>query len=99
MSIDVESLREITKRLVTEMYEKRRAPIPGAIVRPALTKELSGRGESLDLHDLTVRRFLEFVEAVPGISVLRRPGSDFLVAPANATEVLAAFAEDRPRIR
>lgn len=99
MSLALEALYEIAARVVRELHEKRHGPIPGAILKPAVTSAVANQGETFDVKALGLSSFADFVAAVPGIALQRRPGSDFLVAPTSSNEVLAAFAEDKPPIR
>lgn len=99
MAIALEPLHEIASQVVQQLHEKRHAPIPGAILKPAVTSAVASRGEEFDLKALGFSSFAEFVATIPGIALQRRPGSDFLVAPTSSSEVLAAFAEDKPPIR
>lgn len=99
MALALEALYEIAAQVVRELHEKRHAPIPGAILKPAVTSALASQGETFDTKALGLSSFAEFVAAIPGVALQRRPGSDFLVAPTSSNEVLAAFAEDKPPIR
>ena len=46
-----------------------------------------------------LKNFLEFVKTIPQIAVLIRIGSDMLLAPATAGDLLSAYARPLPRLR
>jgi hypothetical protein len=70
---------------------------------PALTADLRQENDGLDvkalLRSLGFASFGAFMEQVPDISFERRPGSDFLAAPAGSSKLTKAFARPYIRIR
>jgi hypothetical protein len=56
-------------------------------------------GNEFNETSLGVRKFIDFIKTVPEIAIQGRSGSDVLLAPEKAGELLAAFATPLPRLR
>ncbi len=56
-------------------------------------------GSEFNEHSLGFRKFAEFVRTVSGVAIQDRSGSDILLAPATAGDLLAAYAGPLPRLR
>lgn len=97
--LDLEASREIVVRVLDELYAKRHSPVPGALVKAQIIAEAANNGTSFNERNLGFKNFLEFVKTVPEIAVQIRIGSDMLLAPATAGEILSAFAGPLPRLR
>ena len=103
MPNDLENLQIRVRALVSSIYERRHAPIPGAILMPALAAELRAEHPDFEikshLRSLGYKTFGAFIEQVPDITYQRRPGSDFLVSPAGTSDLAKAFAQPAKLIR
>jgi hypothetical protein len=86
-------------RVVQGLYSKRHSPIPGALIKAQLIAEAASNGATFNERELGLRNFLEFVKTVPEIAVQIRIGSDMLLAPATAGDILSAYARPLPRLR
>jgi len=86
-------------RVVQGLYGKRHSPIPGALVKAQLLNEAASIGATFNERELGLRNFLDFVKTVPDIAVQVRAGSDMLLAPATAGDILSAYARPLPRLR
>jgi len=58
----------------------------------------------LDGHEfsesiLGFRKFTDFIRTIPDVAIQGRSGSDVLLAPVTASELLAAYAAPLPRLR
>jgi hypothetical protein len=62
----------------------------------ALAKE---EGSEFSEPALGLRKFIEFIRTVPDVAIQGRAGSDILLAPGSAGELLAAYAAPLPRLR
>jgi hypothetical protein len=98
-ALDRERARELLQRVVTKYYGERHSPLPGAFVKAQMLEEAKQGGADFSERELGFRRFIEFVRTVPEVAIQGRSGSDFLLAPAAATDLLAAYASPLPRLR
>ncbi|MCC6587867.1 MAG: hypothetical protein IT168_14320 [Bryobacterales bacterium] len=73
--------------------------MPGALVKAQLVSEAEKRDSSFNEREYGLKNFLEFVKTVPAIAVQIRIGSDMLLAPATAGDLLSAYARPLPRLR
>lgn len=85
--------------VVQKFYSERHSPLPGAFVKAQLLAEAQKNGTVFSERELGFRKFLEFVRTVPRIAIQGRSGSDVLLAPSSAGELLAAYASPLPRLR
>lgn len=86
-------------RVVQSLYDKRHSPVPGALIKAELVAEAVSKGATFNERELGLRNFHEFVKTVPDIAVQIRAGSDMLLAPATAADILSAYARPLPRLR
>jgi hypothetical protein len=91
--------RALLVGVVQRLYAQRHSPLPGALVKAQLVVEASSSGATFSERELGFRNFLEFVKRVPDIAVQTRIGSDVLLAPATAGDILSAYARPLPRLR
>lgn len=97
--LDRESASRLLLRVVGELYSKRNSPLPGALVKAQIISEAKAAGDEFSEAALGFRKFIEFVKTIPGIAVQGRSGSDVLLTPSTAGELLSAYATPLPRIR
>lgn len=98
-ALDQAQARELLTRVVNKYYGERHSPLPGAFVKAQMLEEAKQNGGFFSERELGFRRFIEFVKTVPEIAIQGRSGSDILLAPVTATELLAAYASPLPRLR
>lgn len=98
-ALDQAQARELLTRVVNKYYGERHSPLPGAFVKAQMLEEAKQNGAFFSERELGFRRFIEFVKTVPEIAIQGRSGSDILLAPVTATELLAAYASPLPRLR
>src|SRR5690349_17573868 len=98
-ALDQAQARELLQRVVNKYYAERHSPLPGAFVKAQMLEEAKQNGAVFSERELGFRRFIEFVKTVPEIAIQGRSGSDILLAPVTATELLAAYASPLPRLR
>lgn len=98
-ALDEARARELLLRVVNKYYAERHSPLPGAFVKAQMLAEAQRDGAVFSERDLGFRRFIEFIRTVPEVAIQCRSGSDILLAPATATELLAAYASPLPRLR
>lgn len=98
-ALDHVQARELLQRVVNKYYSERHSPLPGAFVKAQMLEEAKQDGAMFSERELGFRRFIEFVRTVPEIAIQGRSGSDILLAPVTATELLAAYASPLPRLR
>lgn len=98
-SLTIEDARALLIRIVGELYEKRHSPVPGALVKAQLISEAANQGSEFSEREYGMKSFLEFVRTTPEIAVQMRMGSDMLLAPATASDLLSAYARPLPRLR
>ena len=98
-SLNLADSRALLVRVVQTLYSKRHSPVPGALVKAQLVVEAASIGSTFDERDLGLRNFLEFVKTEQAIAVQIRIGSDMLLAPATAGDILSAYASPLPRLR
>lgn len=97
--LNIEDARALVVRVVQELYSKRHSPVPGALVKAQLISEAGRAGAYFSEREHRYRSFLEFVKTIPEIALQTRSGSDMLLAPATALDVLSAYAHPLPRLR
>jgi hypothetical protein len=97
--LNIEDARALLVHIVQGLYDKRHSPVPGALVKAQLISEAAANGASFSERDYGLRNFLEFVKTAPEIAVQIRIGSDMLLAPATAGDILSAYARPLPRLR
>ena len=98
-ALDFAQARELLLRVVNQFYRERNSPLPGAFVKAQMLVEAQNGGDTFSERDLNFRRFIDFIRQVPEIAIQGRSGSDILLAPVTATEILAAYAGPLPRLR
>lgn len=94
-----EDARALVVRIIQELYAKRHSPVPGALVKAQVVSEASKSGAFFNEREYGHKNFLEFVKTIPDVAVQIRIGSDMLLAPATAGDILAAYARPLPRLR
>jgi hypothetical protein len=97
--LNIEDARALLVRIVQGLYDKRHSPVPGALVKAQLISETVATGATFSERDYGLKNFLEFVKTAPEIAVQIRIGSDMLLAPATAGDILSAYARPLPRLR
>jgi hypothetical protein len=97
--LDHAGARTLLLRVVENLYSKRNSPLPGALVKAQMVAEAKLTGNEFNETSLGVRKFIDFIKTVPEIAIQGRSGSDVLLAPEKAGELLAAFATPLPRLR
>ncbi len=98
-ALDQAGARDLLVRFVKKFYDERHSPVPGALVKASLVTEAQKEGAEFSEHHLGFRKFIEFVRTVPEVAIQGRSGSDILLAPVTASELLAAYAAPLPRLR
>jgi hypothetical protein len=98
-ALDHTGASELLQRLVIKFYAERHSPLPGAFVKAQMLSEAKASGNEFSERALGFRKFIEFVKTVPTVAIQGRSGSDVLLAPATAGELLAAYAGRLPRLR
>lgn len=97
--LDQAGARDLLLRVVNKYYDERHSPVPGALVKASVVTEAEKEGNEFSEHHLGFKKFIEFVRTVPEIAIQGRSGSDILLAPVTASELLAAYASPLPRLR
>ncbi len=97
--MSIEDARALLVRIVQGLYDRRHCPVPGALVKAQLITEAAAAGGTFSERDYGLKNFLEFVKTAPEIAVQIRIGSDMLLAPATAGDILSAYARPLPRLR
>jgi hypothetical protein len=95
----IEDARALLVGIVQGLYDKRHSPVPGALVKAQLINEAAKQNATFSERDYGLKNFHEFVKTVPEIGVQIRIGSDMLLAPATAGDLLSAYARPLPRLR
>lgn len=98
-TLNIEDARALLVRIVQGLYDKRHSPVPGALVKAQLIAEAAKQDSPFSEGEYGLKSFLEFVKRVPEIAVQIRIGSDMLLAPATAGDLLSAYARPLPRLR
>jgi len=98
-TLNLEHSRSLLVQVVQALYAERHSPIPGAVLKAKILQEANRQGASFSERELGFKSFVDFVTATAGISVQLRVGSDMLLAPSSATEILSAYAHPLPRLR
>jgi len=98
-TLDLEQSRRLLLEVVQGLYDERHSPVPGALVKAQIVREAERQGASFSERELGFKSFVDFVRATPGIGLQIRFGSDMLLAPSSATEILSAYAHPLPRLR
>jgi hypothetical protein len=98
-ALDQAAARDLLLRVVKKFYDERHSPIPGALVKARLVAEAQEEGAEFSEQQLGFKKFIEFVRTVPEVAIQGRSGSDVLLAPVTASELLAAYATSLPRLR
>ena len=99
LTLDLAQSQELLLRVVQEGYAHRHSPLPGAFVKAQLLVRATDQGATFSERELGFKGFLEFVKSVPEVGIQGQSGSDVLLAPITASEVLSAFAAPLPRLR
>jgi hypothetical protein len=97
--LDYAQAHNLLLRVVDRFYAERHSPLPGAFVKAQMLVEAQNDGVTFSERELGFRRFIDFIKQVPEIAIQGRSGSDILLAPVTATEILAAYAGPLPRLR
>jgi hypothetical protein len=98
-ALDHAGARELLLRVVNRFYAERNTPLPGAFVKAEMLATAEAEGSEFSERELGFRKFIEFIRTVPDIAIQGRSGSDILLAPGTASEMLAAYAAPIPRLR
>jgi hypothetical protein len=98
-TLDVDQSRKLLVEVVQALYDERHGPVPGAVVKARIIHEAGLRNASFSERELGFKSFVDFVRASPEISLQIRIGSDMLLVPSGATEILSAYAHPLPRLR
>ena len=98
-ALDPARARDLLLRVVQKSYAEGHSPLPGAFVKAQMLVEAQQDGALFNERELGFKRFIEFVRTIPEIAIQGRSGSDVLLAPATATELLSAYASPLPRLR
>jgi hypothetical protein len=98
-ALKVEDARALLVGIVQGLYDKRHSPVPGALVKAQLINEAAKQNATFSERDYGLKNFHEFAKTVPEIAVQIRIGSDMLLAPATAGDLLSAYARPLPRLR
>jgi hypothetical protein len=97
--LDHAGARELLLRVVGKYYALRHSPLPGAFVKAQMVESAKQDGHEFNERFLGFRKFIDFIRTVPDVAIQGRSGSDVLIAPVTAGELLAAYAEPLPRLR
>ncbi len=97
--LSIEDARALLVQIVQGLYDKRRSPVPGALVKARLISEAAIAGSAFSERDYGMKNFLEFVKTSPQVAFQLRIGSDMLLAPSTAGDTLSAYARPLPRLR
>lgn len=97
--LSIGDARALVVRVVQDLYAKRHSPVPGALVKAQVVAEASRSGAFFNEREHGLKNFLEFVKTIPEVAVQIRLGSDMLLAPATAGDLLSAYARPLPRLR
>ena len=95
-TLDLGQARNLLLDVVNQHYAERHSPLPGAFVKAQMLEKAKENGGLFSERDLGFRKFIDFVRTVPEVAIQGRPGSDSLLAPATASEVLSAYASPLP---
>jgi hypothetical protein len=98
-ALDHEGARNLFLRVVKRFYDERHGPVPGAVVKASLLLEAQKEGAEFNERSLGFKKFIEFVRTIPEVAIQGRSGSDVLLAPVTASELLASYAAPLPRLR
>lgn len=98
-NLDLTAARTLLIKTVENLYATRHSPIPGALAKAQLMNEAAASGSIFNERALGYGSFLHFIKAIPEVAVQIRPGSDVLLAPAIAGDILSAYASPLPRLR
>ncbi|MGP0075755.1 MAG: OST-HTH/LOTUS domain-containing protein [Bryobacteraceae bacterium] len=85
--------------MVSKFYSERNTPLPGALVKAQMVAGAKEIGSEFSERALGFRKFIDFIRSVPEVAIQGRSGSDILLAPGTAGELLAAYASPLPRLR
>lgn len=97
--LKIEDARALLVRIVQGLYDMRHSPVPGALVKAQFIAEAAKQDSAFSEREYGLKNFLEFVKTAPEIAVQIRIGSDMLLAPATAGDLLSAYARPLPRLR
>ncbi len=98
-TLDLAQSQQLLMRVVEEGYANRHSPLPGAYVKAQVLSTALDQNSTFNERELGFRSFLDFVKTVPQVGIQERSGSDVLLAPMTASDVLSAFAAPLPRLR
>ena len=98
-ALDHAGARELLLRVVNKYYAERHSPLPGAFVKAQMLADAKVDGREFSESILGFRKFIDFIRTVPDVAIQGRSGSDVLLAPTTAGELLAAYAAPLPRLR
>ena len=88
--LKIEDARTLLVDIVQGLYDKRHSPVPGALVKAQLLAEAAKQDSEFSESEYGLKNFLEFVKTVPEVAVQIRIGSDMLLAPSTAGDLLSA---------
>jgi hypothetical protein len=98
-ALDHAGARELLLRVVNKYYTERHSPLPGAFVKAQMLADAKLDGHEFSESILGFRKFTDFIRTIPDVAIQGRSGSDVLLAPVTASELLAAYAAPLPRLR
>lgn len=98
-TLNIEDASALVVRVIQDLYAKRHSPVPGALVKAQVVSEATRSGSYFNEREYGHKNFLEFVKTIPEIGVQIRIGSDMLLAPSTAGDLLSAYARPLPRLR
>jgi hypothetical protein len=98
-ALDHAGARELLLRVVNKYYGERHSPLQGAFVKAQMLTDAKEAGSEFSEHSLGFRKFMDFIRSVPDVAIQGRSGSDILLAPSSAGDLLAAYADPLPRLR
>jgi hypothetical protein len=97
--LDIAESHDLLTRVVEELFAKRHSPVPGALVKAQIITEAAKLGVAFDERRLGYRNFQDFVSRCSEVAHQGRPGSDMLLAPKAAEELLSAYTRPLPKLR
>ena len=94
-NLDARDFQTLVPQVVANLYERRRSPVTGAVLKLELIRRAIAEGKLFDQRTLGSGNFYDLV-AKCNVTVQRRPGSDFVVLPKSAPATVEAV---QPNIR
>lgn len=97
--LDHAGARDLFLRVVNKYYSERHSPLTGAFIKAQMLIDAKEAGSEFSESALGFRKFIDFIRTIPDVAIQGRSGSDILLAPVTAGELLAAYASPLPRLR